>query len=414
MMNSLENKNILLVISGGIAAYKSLELIRLIRKAGGRLKCILTKGGEQFVTPLSVSALCEEKVYTDQWSLDDESKMGHIRLTREADIIIIAPASADILAKMANGLANDLASTALLASNTQTLIAPAMNHAMWDNLATQENIEKLKLRGFKFIGPYPGEMACGEHGLGRMAEPEEIFQNLQSCFLDNLELSGLKALVTSGPTYEPLDPVRFIGNKSSGKQGHAIAKALSQLGAQVTLISGPVSIPDPDGIKTIHVQTAVEMLDACRHALPVDIAVCAAAVSDWSASAVMKQKIKKHGDRTPPDIKLKENPDILATLAGTPKKRPKLVIGFAAETENLLDNAKIKKKSKGCDWIVANNVSDDKKVFGGENNEITLLTETSSEEWPKMSKAMIANELANRIALYFSEQNDTQTEMAAE
>ncbi len=409
-MQALKDKHILLVISGGIAAYKTLELIRLIRKAGGNVRCVLTKGGAQFVTPLSLAALSENPVYEDLFSLKDETEMGHIRLSREADLIVVAPASANMIAKMAHGLADDLASTALLAADKPILIAPAMNHMMWENPATRDNISTLKKRGFLQVGPEIGPMACNETGMGRMAEPEEIFGAMLSFFNGSnaqKPLSGRRALVTSGPTYEPLDPVRFIGNRSSGKQGHAIAAALAALGADVTLITGPVSLPDPAGVKTVHVETASEMLDACQSALPADIAICAAAVSDWSASEIMAQKIKKTGDRTPPDIKLKENPDILATLAGLPEKqRPALVIGFAAETGDLLDAARKKCAAKGCDWIIANEVGPDdtgtEKVFGSDENHVYLIAGDHTENWQKSSKQAIADKLAAYIARHFA------------
>jgi len=430
-MTNLNGKTILLVISGGIAAYKSLELIRLIRKAGGAVRCILTKGGAQFVTPLSVSALCEHEAYTDLWSLKDETEMGHIRLSREADLVLIAPASANMIAKLAHGLADDLASTTLLANDKPVLLAPAMNHMMWDNPATQANIQTLQDRGVMMTGPVQGDMACGETGMGRMAEPDDIFEKTQNVILSEREgsflltndkdssaapqndraLIGLSAIVTSGPTHEPLDPVRFIGNRSSGKQGHAIATALAAQGASVTLISGPVALPDPTGVKTIHVQTAVEMHDAARSALPADIAVCAAAVSDWSAVAVTSHKIKKRDNRMPPDIKLKENPDILAAIAQNPRNRPRLVIGFAAETENLIEAAQEKRRAKGCDWIVANDVSAD-NVFGQDENKVFLVTDGHTEgnnieadgveEWDKASKALVASKLTDYIASYFA------------
>ncbi len=415
---NLKDKTVLLVIAGGIAAYKALELIRLIRRAGGRVRCILTKGGSQFVTPLSVSALCEEPVYTDLWSLKDEAEMGHIRLSRGADLIVIAPASANLIAKMAHGLADDLASTTLLAADKPIVMAPAMNHMMWHNPATQDNLRTLAARGIRTVGPVTGDMACGEHGMGRMAEPEEIFRYIEEKMFGCLEewmpedsrhqniqeskhLKGLSALVTSGPTYEPLDPVRFIGNRSSGKQGHAVAAALAAQGAAVTLVTGPVTLPDPPGVKTLHVETAVEMLDAARKALPADIAVCAAAVSDWSAAAVMTQKIKKRGDRTPPDIKLKENPDILAALAGMSSNRPPLVIGFAAETDNLLESAREKRTVKSCDWIVANQVGGPESPFASDENHVYLVTAQGAEEWPRASKQAIADRLATRIAAHF-------------
>lgn len=402
MSQTLENKSILLVISGGIAAYKSLELIRLIKKAGGRVRCILTKGGQHFVTPLSVSALCEEPVYTDLWSLKDETEMGHIRLTREADAILIAPASADLLAKMANGLADDLATTTLLAADKPALIAPAMNHKMWHHPATQTNIENLKSYGHQIIGPEEGNMACGEYGIGRMSEPAEIFKALTQHLKPKTQnLQGLTALVTSGPTYEPLDPVRFIGNRSSGKQGHAIAAALAAHGADVTLITGPVTLPDPAGVTTIHIETATEMLAACENALPADIAVCAAAVADWSPAEQQDHKIKKRGDETSPTITLKENPDILKTLANH-KKRPALVIGFAAETQDLLDNASAKRARKNCNWILANIVGQsDQKTFGEDQNHVYLITASETQDWQPMTKQAVAARLAEEVSNYF-------------
>lgn len=396
MMQPLQNKSILLIISGGIAAYKSLELIRLIKKAGGHVRCIITQGGQKFVTPLSAAALSEETVYTDLWSLKDETEMGHIRLSREADLIVVAPASANLIAQMAYGLAEDLASTALLAANKPILIAPAMNHMMWSNAATQDNIQTLKSRGIQTIGPNEGAMACGEHGPGRMAEPEEIMNAIfnQPSIQSAKQLKGLKALVTSGPTREPIDPVRFIANRSSGKQGHAIAAALARAGADVTLICGPVSIPDPQGIKTIHVESAADMLAASENALPSDIAVCAAAVSDWSPEKRQAKKIKKGENKKPPSLKLKENPDILHTLANH-KHRPSLVIGFAAETNDLEANAKAKLKSKKCDWILANDISEN--TFGSDQNHVYLITSSNVIDWKPMSKKAIADKLVEEI-----------------
>lgn len=410
MNETLKDKTILLIISGGIAAYKSLELIRLIRKSGARVRAILTKGGAQFVTPLSVSALCEEEVYTDLWSLKDESEMGHIRLSREADLIMIAPASADIMAKIANGLANDLASTALLAANKPIMVAPAMNHMMWENAATQANINTLQERGITLIGPTEGDMACGEYGMGRMSEPEDILAAINDFFLtaNHKPLTGKTALVTSGPTYEAIDPVRFIGNRSSGKQGHAIAKALSDLGAEVTLVTGPVSIPDPSGVKTVHIESAQDMLTACKHVLPCDIIVCAAAVADWHIEAT-GQKIKKRDDGTPPDLKLMENPDILKTISNH-ANRPQIVVGFAAETQNLLENAKTKLTRKNCDVILANDVNSagnsGKSVFGSDQNHVYLVTSKHTDDWGAQSKTAIAQKLAHYIAETLDETSD--------
>ena len=397
MTQSLENKSILLVIAGGIAAYKSLELIRLIRKDGGRVRCIVTAGGSRFVTPLSVAALSEENVYTDLFSLKDETEMGHIRLSREADLIVVAPASANLIAQMAYGLAEDLASTALLAADKTILLAPAMNHKMWDNAATRENLATLKSRGVLTVGPVEGDMACGEYGMGRMAEPEDILAAIRSFFFE-LPLTGFSALVTSGPTFEPIDPVRFIGNRSSGKQGHAIARALAQAGAKVTLVTGPVALKDPPGVKTIHVETAAEMLAACEKALPANIAICAAAVGDWSPQEFQPHKIKKRGDQSAPSIALKENPDILKTLA-THKSRPRVVVGFAAETENLLENAKAKLARKGCDMLLANDVKAE-KTFGADENHVYLVTRTTTEEWPRSGKDEIARKLVQTLTGY--------------
>lgn len=399
MARDLENKSVLLIVSGGIAAYKSLELIRLIRKAGGRVRCILTAGGARFVTPLSLAALSEEPVFTDLWSLKDETEIGHIRLSREADIIVVAPASANIIAQIAGGLADDLASTVLLAADKPALLAPAMNHRMWLSPATQASIALLAARGFTFTGPAEGDMACGEHGPGRMTEPQDIFLAIKHHFSAR-PLSGKTALVTSGPTFEPIDPVRFLGNRSSGKQGHAIAAALSALGADVTLVSGPVALPDPPGLRTIRVETAAQMLAACEAALPADIAVCAAAVSDWRAKEPRGQKIKKQDGAAAPAIVLKENPDILKTLSSH-KNRPSLVVGFAAETESLLDNAGAKLARKGCDWIMANLVArEDAPVFGEDKNHVFFLSAEGHADWGLLSKQEIAGKLAEAIAAH--------------
>jgi phosphopantothenoylcysteine decarboxylase/phosphopantothenate--cysteine ligase len=390
----------LLIISGGIAAYKSLELIRLLRKDGANVRCILTSGGEKFVTPLSVSALSENPVYTDLWSLKDESEMGHIRLSREADLIVIAPASANMLARMAQGLADDLASTTLLAANKPILAAPAMNQMMWSNPATQANVHTLRGRGIHFIGPESGDMACGETGAGRMSEAIAIFAAINAHFGAAQPLKGKRALVTSGPTYEPLDPVRFLGNRSSGKQGHAVAAALRDAGAEVTLVSGPVSLPDPKGVRTVHVETAQQMFDACIAALPADIAVCSAAVSDWAPAQVSAGKMKKSKDRNPPEINLRENPDILGTIAQTGPGRPALVVGFAAETGDLIEEAKGKRARKGCDWVVANDVSGN-KVFGSDMNTVHVVSATGVESWPEAGKDEVARRLVERIAAFF-------------
>ncbi|HSV29830.1 MAG TPA: bifunctional phosphopantothenoylcysteine decarboxylase/phosphopantothenate--cysteine ligase CoaBC [Candidatus Omnitrophota bacterium] len=392
----LDGRRILLVISGGIAAYKSLELIRRLRERGAGVRCILTKGGEQFVTPLSVAALSGDKVYQDLFSLTDEAEMGHIRLSREADLVVVAPATADLMARMAAGMADDLATTALLATDKPVLVAPAMNAFMWAHPATQANIRTLEGRGIRRVGPAAGELACGEVGEGRMAEVSDIVAAIEA-MLSSGPLKGMKALVTSGPTHEPIDPVRFIANRSSGKQGHAIAAALHALGAQVTLVTGPVRLPDPAGIEVVHVETAREMLGACLGRLPVDIAVCAAAVADWTVSNASKEKRKKQPDGPPPAIELAPNPDILATLSEKGGARPRLVVGFAAETENLLAHAKSKLARKGCDWIVANDVSPASGTFGGDFNSVHLITASGTEEWPRIAKADVAERLAWRI-----------------
>ncbi|MDX2027428.1 MAG: bifunctional phosphopantothenoylcysteine decarboxylase/phosphopantothenate--cysteine ligase CoaBC [Alphaproteobacteria bacterium] len=393
--NALFNRSVLLIISGGIAAYKSLELIRRLRDGSVKVRCVLTQGGAQFVTPLSVSALSEEQVYGDLWSLTDEHQMGHIRLAREADLIVVAPASANLIAKMAQGLADDLASTVLLATDKPVLLAPAMNGVMWQNPATQANIATLKKRGVKMIGPASGTMACGEEGEGRMSEPAEILAAITKYFSVPGPLSGKRALVTSGPTHEPIDPVRFIGNRSSGKQGHAIAEALARQGAETILVTGPVTLPDPAGIKTIRVQTAQDMLAACETALPVDVAVCAAAVADWRTTEISSGKLKKGVAK--PTLELAENPDILARLSKAGNRRPRLVIGFAAETDDPLKNAARKLDAKGCDWLVANDVSNG-KVFDQDDNEVTFLRRSAPPQtWPRQSKEQVARQLVQEI-----------------
>mgnify|MGYP003393482860 CR=1 FL=1 len=401
----LAGQNILLVISGGIAAYKALDLIRRLREQGAQVRCILTKGGQQFVTPLAVAALSEAKVYTDLWSLTDEQEMGHIRLVRAADMIAVAPASANMIAKLAHGLADDLASTALLAADRPILLAPAMNPAMWSNPATQQNIALLRQRGFHIAGPAMGDMACGEFGAGRMAEVPDLMAALAQILARPGTLSGRHTIVTSGPTREPLDPVRFISNYSSGKQGHAIAAALAKRGASVTLISGPVAIPDPAGVNTLHVETAAQMLATCERALPADIFVGCAAVADWRAAEIQPQKIKKGG--AAPTLKFAANPDILAVVANHPQ-RPALVVGFAAESENLWANATEKLARKNCDWLLANDISGG-KVFGGGTNAVLFLRKAEDgaitvEDWPQQSKNDLAAQLADNIAGYFGSQ----------
>ncbi len=398
----LRGKRILLIISGGIAAYKSLELIRALRAEGAETRCVLTAGGRRFVTPLSVAALSGEKVYEDLFSLTDEAEMGHIELSRSADLIVVAPASADLLAKMAHGIADDLASTLLLATDTDVLAAPAMNTRMWTHPATRANVELLAARGLRFVGPEVGDMACGETGPGRMAEPETIVAAIARYFAADAPLAGRRALVTSGPTVEPIDPVRFIANRSSGRQGHAIAAACAGLGAEVTLVSGPTALPDPPGVRVVHVETAREMLAACREALPVDAAICAAAVSDWRVAEPHAEKIKKDGNgaRAAPRLDLVENPDILAELAAPGNRRPALVVGFAAETGDLVARATAKRARKGCDWIVANDVSPGTGTFGGTRNSVHLISAEGAESWPEMSKEEVARRLAERIAAF--------------
>ena len=394
----LNGKTILLIVTGGIAAYKSLILIRRLRERGAAVRTVLTAAGEKFVTPLSVSALSHEKVYTDLFSLTDEAEMGHLRLSQEADLIVVAPATADILAKMANGLADDLASTVLLAADAPILVAPAMNHRMWQHPATAANMAALEARGVRRVGPEDGPLAEDESGPGRMAEPEDILAAVEAALggAAHRPLAGRRALVTSGPTFEAIDPVRFIGNRSSGKQGHAIAAALAALGAETVLVTGPVAMADPVGVETVHVESAREMLAACEAALPADIAVCAAAVSDWRAEQVAGRKMKKEG-REPPALSLTENPDILATLARS-ARRPALVVGFAAETENVVANAQAKRARKGCDWMVANDVSPATGTFGGDANRVHLIREDGVEDWPKLAKEEVAQRLAGRIA----------------
>ncbi len=397
----LRDKRILLIISGGIAAYKALDLIRRLRERGADVRCILTRGGAEFVTPLSVATLSRNKVFSDIFSLMDESEIGHIRLARECDLVVVAPATADIIARMATGLANDLATTVLLATDRPVLIAPAMNFVMWEHPATKANVETLIERGVQIVGPAEGELAEGEVGVGRMSEPLEIVQAIEAFFRSEAVLSGCRALVTSGPTYEPIDPVRFIGNRSSGKQGHAIAAALASLGAETTLVTGPTRLPDPPAVHVIHVETAEQMLDACRAALPVDVAVCAAAVADWKVASPSSQKIKKTGGK-PPTLMLAENPDILAAISHEPERRPKLVVGFAAETENVIANAVAKRKKKGCDWIVANDVSAGTGTFGGDTNTVHVIDERGAETWPELPKDEVARRLARRIASHLA------------
>lgn len=399
----LHGKRILLIVAGGIAAFKSLELIRRLRERGAAVRCVLTGAGAKFVTPLSLQALSEDRVYTDMFSLTDESEMGHIQLSRDADLLVVAPATANILARMAGGLADDLAATVLLATDKPVLAAPAMNVRMWTHAATVANVETLKKRGVTFIGPNDGAMACNEHGPGRMSEPEEIVAAIEQMLATNQPLAGKRALVTSGPTREAIDPVRYISNHSSGKQGHAIAAALARLGAEVTLVSGPVAVADPPGVRTVHVESADQMLAACLAAGAIDVAVCAAAVADWKVARPAGAKIKKKAGAPPPPFELSPNPDILATLSKPGPRRPALVVGFAAETENLVANAIDKRGRKGCDWIVANDVSPAVGTFGGERNTVHLISAKGVEDWPTLAKDEVAGRLAARIALHLAQ-----------
>ena len=363
---------------------------------------MLTEGGRHFVTPLSLQALSETKVYTDLFSLTDESEMGHIQLSRSADLLVVVPASADLLARMAAGMANDLAATVLLATDKPVLVAPAMNVRMWQHAATQANMALLRSRGVHVVGPDDGAMACHEYGPGRMSEPSAILAAISALLSPNQPLAGRHAIVTSGPTHEPIDPVRYIANRSSGKQGHAIAAALAALGARVTLISGPVSVPDPAGVDIRRVETAKQMLDAAMAALPADIAVCAAAVADWRVANASDGKIKKRVGEAAPALELVPNPDILAALSAPGPSRPRLVVGFAAETDDLLANAAAKLKRKGCDWVVANDVSPATGIMGGEENVIHLITSAGVENWPRLSKQRVAEQIAGRLAAEFT------------
>ena len=392
----LAGKNILLIISGGIAAYKSLDLIRRIRERGALVTPVMTKAAAEFVTPLSVSALAGEKVYQDLFDLTTESDMGHIQLSRSADLIVVAPASADLMAKMANGMANDLASTLLLATDTPVLIAPAMNVRMWNHPATQRNLAQLNADGIMTVGPNPGDMACDEYGPGRMSEPLEIVDAIAAHFSPR-PLAGHKVLVTSGPTHEPIDPVRYIANRSSGAQGTAIAAALRDLGADVRFVTGPADVPPPNGVHVIHVESAQDMFDAVKANLDVTCAIFAAAVADWRVQNASGSKIKKQNGALP-ELSFSENPDILAHVAQLASTvRPPLVIGFAAETDDVIENATAKRARKGCDWIVANDVSPETGIMGGNENQIILVTDTGADQWPRLSKDAVATKLAERI-----------------
>ena len=417
-MGPLTGKRILLVVGGGIAAYKVLDLIRRLRERGAHVRAAMTKAAAEFVTPLSVASLTGDKVYDDLFSLTDEAEMGHIELSRDADLLVVAPATADLLAKLANGLANDLASTLLLATDKKVLAAPAMNLRMWLHPATQRNVAILRKDGVLFVGPENGDMACGEYGPGRMAEPLEIVAAITSALESdtaiplppgigarasgtNGTLAGKRVVVTSGPTREPIDPVRYIANRSSGKQGHAIARAAAQAGADVALISGPVALPDPPGVQTIHVQTAREMLSAVDAALPADIFVATAAVADWRMAETGDSKLKKSGNGAP-KLNLVENPDILAAIARRNQARPKLVVGFAAETNDVLAHARKKLDAKGCDMIVANDVSPSTGIMGGDKNAIHIVTREGIDSWPTLDKDEVARRLIALLAREFT------------
>jgi phosphopantothenoylcysteine decarboxylase / phosphopantothenate---cysteine ligase len=399
----MTQKRVLLIIGGGISAYKTPEFIRALDKAGIASRVILTAAGSAFVTPLTLASLTHDTVHTELFDLTAEAKMGHIELSRSADLVVVAPATADLMAKTANGLANDLASTALLATDKPVMMAPAMNVRMWQHPAVMRNVATLRDVGVLFVGPDDGAMACGEFGPGRMAEPQAIADAVVAFFQAQAAprpLTGRHALITAGPTLEAIDPVRFLSNRSSGKQGYAIASALAALGARVTLVSGPTNLPDPAHVQTLRIESAADMLDACQKALPADIFVAVAAVADWRPTNVSGQKLKLKGSTPAPTLTLSENPDILATLAAPGPNRPNLVIGFAAETQDVVGYARAKRQKKGCDWIVANDVSGD--VMGGAHNTVTLVTEAGEDSWERASKDRIAAQLAARIAAHFA------------
>ena len=402
-----DGKRVLLIITGGISAYKSLELIRELKLNNIRARCILTTAGSQFVTPLSLKTLTEDQVYQDLFSLTDTNEIGHIELSRDANLIVVAPATANIIAKMRTGIADDLATTTLIATDKPVLIAPSMNVRMWEHPATQSNIMKLRQRGIYTIGPESGDMACGEHGVGRMSEPQAIAQKINEILLNdnqttkNIEqksLVGRKAIVTSGPTIEKIDPVRYLTNHSSGRQGHAIAKALAEQGANTVLVSGPTQLPDPSGVTVMRVDSAREMLSACKKFLPADIVICAAAVADWHIANPNPKKIKKNAAL--PVLEFVENPDILMEISQLTKNRPHLVVGFAAETQDLIKNAKVKLSQKGCDWIVANDVSANTETFGGELNTVNIISKTGVEAWPTLTKEVVGQKLSTRISTF--------------
>ncbi|MEO1101581.1 MAG: bifunctional phosphopantothenoylcysteine decarboxylase/phosphopantothenate--cysteine ligase CoaBC [Pseudomonadota bacterium] len=407
----MTDKRILLIIGGGIAAYKSLELIRDLGRRGIASRCIVTRGGQEFVTPLSVAALSGDKAYTDLFDLDEEAEMGHIQLSRSADLVVVCPATADLIGKAAGGLANDLATTALLATDKPVLMVPAMNVRMWMHAAVQRNVAQLRADGVNVMEPDEGAMACGEFGPGRLPDVPAIVAEIERQLegVSERSLDGVHALVTAGPTREPLDPVRYLSNHSSGRQGYAIAKALADQGARVTLVSGPVSLPAPHGVDLVKVETARSMLKACEAALPADVFISVAAVADWRPAKASEKKLKLKGGATVPALELVENPDILATISKKRKKRPELVIGFAAETNDVESHAVAKLNKKNCDWIVANDVSGD--VMGGAENEIALISRDGVERWPRMDKTAVASRLAERIA---DALGDPTLELAAE
>jgi len=399
----VQEKKVLLIVSGGIAAFKAPDLVRLLKCNGISVRCVLSSGGDKFVTPLTMEVVSGNQVYNDLFSLIEEDEMGHIELSRSADLILVAPASADIIAKMAVGLANDLATALLLATNKPVFIAPSMNVHMWEHAATKANIEILRARGIRFLGPCKGTMACGEYGMGRMSEPAEISTNILNYFEGDLQkpLRGQRALVTSGPTRESIDPVRYITNYSSGKQGHAIASALESFGAETFLVTGPTSEPDPFNVQTVHVESASEMLNACHKALPVDIAVFAAAVSDWRVPNPATKKLKKNTEESK-KFEMIKTTDILTSISSIKLNRPRIVVGFAAETNDIIKHGKAKLKAKNCDWIVANNISTEFDVFGSDNNQIHLITKDDVEDWPKMTKVEVAKRLVSRMAEFLS------------
>ncbi len=397
---ALAGRRVLLVIGGGIAAYKVLELIRLLRGAGATVAPVLTRAGAQFVTPLSVAALAGERLHSELFDLTSEAEMGHIQLSRAADLVVVAPCTADLMAKMAGGHADDLATTLLMATDKRVLIAPAMNVRMWEHPATRRNLACLQADGVAVVGPDEGDMACGEFGPGRMAEPGAILAAIEAA-LGAGPLAGRHVIVTSGPTQEPIDPVRYIANRSSGAQGAALAAALRDLGARVSLVTGPAAVPPPAGVDVVRVETAAEMLEAVRGRLPADAAVFAAAVADWRVAQASGQKIKK-GPDGPPVLRMAENPDILATVARMGEGRPRLVVGFAAETDAVQQNAAAKRLRKGCDWIVANDVSAGTGIMGGTENAVTLITDAGVEVWPRAAKAAVARQLAARIAAHLA------------